>query len=215
MQGVNLYFKGKANRDETIRDLLNNEGMNSAAEIVIAGCSAGGLGVYLGIDQIANIIHNVSSKIIVRGLVDSGYFMEYSSDYPTEVTHHSYGKDESVVDGLMDYARGMRNVFDFANIMPGTHPACIAAHTHSLVKSTTPTTSKGSGSKTNSKRNSKGKNTSPTNNSSSNIVIKTVAKTFSTTKYGVPAAGTASDCIFAANVVPYIKTPLFSLQVES
>ena len=37
----NLYFKGKANRDATIRHLLDS-GMKEATDVVIAGCSAGG-----------------------------------------------------------------------------------------------------------------------------------------------------------------------------
>lgn len=39
---MKLYFKGKQNRDATIQQLLQSEGMNNATDIVISGCSAGG-----------------------------------------------------------------------------------------------------------------------------------------------------------------------------
>ena len=52
-----LYFHGQVNRDETIRQLLNRDGMHEATEIVVTGCSSAGLAIYYGIDAIADIIH--------------------------------------------------------------------------------------------------------------------------------------------------------------
>jgi hypothetical protein len=42
---MELYFYGKRNRDETIKSVLL-KGMKDAEEIVISGCSAGGLNDY-------------------------------------------------------------------------------------------------------------------------------------------------------------------------
>lgn len=71
--------------------------MTSATEIVISGCSAGGiatlfkyegynkpvysgLGVYLGIDPMRDQILESNAAIKVRAMSDSGYFLSYSSD---------------------------------------------------------------------------------------------------------------------------------------
>lgn len=104
--------------------------MHSASVIVLSGCSAGGLGIYLGVDQLASLIHRANPRIIVRGLADSGFFLDYSSSYRTPVTHMPYGKDEASVGGLLNYGGAMRQVFSFTNMSSGTHPACLAAHLH-------------------------------------------------------------------------------------
>ena len=51
-----LYFRGRHNRDATIATLLHYFGMNEATHVVVAGCSAGGLGVFLGLDHVAAMI---------------------------------------------------------------------------------------------------------------------------------------------------------------
>lgn len=51
-----IHFRGKHNRDGTIHHLLHSSGMNAASDIVIGGCSAGALGVFLGLDAMAGQI---------------------------------------------------------------------------------------------------------------------------------------------------------------
>ena len=48
IQGKVLYFKGKHIREQIILSLLGL-GMSDASEVVISGCSAGAVGIYLGI----------------------------------------------------------------------------------------------------------------------------------------------------------------------
>lgn len=75
-----LYFKGQINRDITMKQLLIIEDMIYAKEIILSGCSAGGLAIYYGIDAMKNIIHHIQSTIynqsksLVIGLADSGFF---------------------------------------------------------------------------------------------------------------------------------------------
>ncbi|KAJ1403081.1 protein notum [Ochromonadaceae sp. CCMP2298] len=76
-----LYFKGRTNRDETVRGLLR-EGMKTASEVVFMGGSAGALGVILGIDAMAHIGGNAT----VRGLADSGFFLKYTPKQPNNST---------------------------------------------------------------------------------------------------------------------------------
>ena len=54
------------------RDLLRF-GIGEATNVVVAGCSAGGLSVFLNIDSIARLLP-VSAR--VRGVADAGYFID-------------------------------------------------------------------------------------------------------------------------------------------
>ena len=117
-----LFFKGKFNRDETIKSLLFEYGMKYASDVVISGCSAGGLGIFLGIDQMTSIIHSVNSSIQVKAIADSGFFLDYSSD-DKWISENKY--PEALVGNKMDYSKSMKNVFDFANVSSGANPKCI------------------------------------------------------------------------------------------
>ncbi|KAJ1417801.1 Pectinacetylesterase-domain-containing protein [Ochromonadaceae sp. CCMP2298] len=130
--GTTLHFRGKANRDETIKSLIQSEGMKAAAEVVIIGGSAGGLGIFLGIDAMADIIHReVGQTVVVRGLPDSGYFLKYTSNKPVQLTHLKEGRDEAFSNGLMDYKQSMQDLFHFANVSSGTNAECLAAQLRS------------------------------------------------------------------------------------
>jgi hypothetical protein len=151
--------------------------LSGATEVVIAGSSAGGLGMLLGIDQIAEQLQGLAAQrgnhhITIRGLVDSGFFVEHTSDYPVEVTHHVMAaQDEAVTEKtieingnkIIDYAKAMRDVFSFANISAGAHPGCL--HAHRSARST----------------------------------------------HGFLPQ---SDCIFAAHLIPHLRTPVFFIQPQ-
>ena len=138
--------------------------MTSASEIVITGCSAGALGVYLGIDQMVGLIHSNGSnspssssdasssraRPIIRALADSGFFLEYTSSFKGETSPYGAVNKKT---GFMDYANAMRDVFQFTNMSSGAHSKCLKTHSHS-----------------------------------------------------------PSDCVFAANLLPHIETPIFLLQ---
>jgi hypothetical protein len=191
------------NRDETIRSLFNlptsmhyrtmvdgvstdvnvvGATMATAEEVVIGGCSAGALGVLLGVDQVADIIRNTAAvhgnhAVAVRGFVDSGYFMDYTSDFKGIETHYPYGKDDAVTattkrvghNSNVNYPVAMRDVFQFANISAGANPACLKHHA------------------------------SPQRTLRLNESLNFPPE---------------SECIFAANLVPHIQTPMFLLQPQ-
>ena len=120
--GQQLFFKGKYNRDETIKAMLLQHGMKYASDVAISGCSAGGLGIYLGIDQMTSIIHSVNSSIQVKAISDSGFFSDYSSDEKW-MSENKY--PEALIGNRMDFSQSMRHVFSFANVSAGANPQCI------------------------------------------------------------------------------------------
>jgi len=72
VEGTPVFYRGRRIRDAAIAFLLQNAGMSSADEIVVSGTSAGGLAVYLNIDQIAEQLPDGAR---VRGLASAGYFL--------------------------------------------------------------------------------------------------------------------------------------------
>lgn len=102
--------------------------MDKATEVVIGGCSAGGLAVYLGIDQMSSIIREINPSASVRGLADSGIFLDHSSKHAAKVTYQKYGRDEASINGMMDYGSAMKSIYTLMNITSGTNPACLNAH---------------------------------------------------------------------------------------
>jgi hypothetical protein len=99
--------------------------MKYASEIVISGCSAGGLGIYLGIDQMAAIVKAANQSIKVSAMADSGFFPDYTSD-DNWMTENQY--PEALIGDRMDFSTSMKNVFKFANVSSGAHPKCIATN---------------------------------------------------------------------------------------
>jgi hypothetical protein len=100
--------------------------MKSATEVLISGCSAGGLGVLLGLDAMADMIHEANRSIKVRGLTNSGYFVDYTGDQ--YYVKREDWKEEAVFNGILDYSGNMRKVFTFANMSAGAHPTCLQQH---------------------------------------------------------------------------------------
>ena len=84
-----IHIRGRAILDAVIDDLLANRGMGPAAAalsrgdaastgasmVVVGGCSAGGMAVYLNCDHWAARIDSVNPTTQTRCLADSGFFM--------------------------------------------------------------------------------------------------------------------------------------------
>jgi hypothetical protein len=153
-----LYFRGRSNRDSTILSLLHENGMKNAAEIVISGCSAGGLGIYLGLDHISSIIKGANPTARVRGLSDSGFFLDHTGDKDFSKPRTGMTKYEAHINGVLDYATIMRQVYNFMNISAGANRRCVMKERENTI------------------------------------------------------AGDSSNCIFAQNLAPHIRTPLFAVQ---
>ncbi|GFR63606.1 palmitoleoyl-protein carboxylesterase NOTUM [Elysia marginata] len=72
---MKFSFMGSLILDEVFNELLQ-KGMRRAQTVLIAGTSAGATGVLVNIDRIADLIHARKPSVDVRGLVDSGWFLD-------------------------------------------------------------------------------------------------------------------------------------------
>lgn len=68
-------FMGSQIIREVIKDLVP-KGLKQAKVVMLAGTSAGGTGVLLNIDKVSSLLEQQGAEAQVRGLVDSGWFLE-------------------------------------------------------------------------------------------------------------------------------------------
>lgn len=101
-----LYFHGLPIREAVVASLRANYGFSDATDLVIGGCSAGGLAAYLHVDWYAQQV----PKANARGLPDSGFFLD-----------GNYTRD-----GKPDYEWRMSNLYQFMNSSASLIPACNA-----------------------------------------------------------------------------------------
>eukprot|EP00042_Codosiga_hollandica_P055950 m.794540 g.794540 ORF g.794540 m.794540 type:complete len:405 (-) comp59238_c0_seq16:80-1294(-) len=106
VNGKTLYFRGKRGLDAVIQSLIGS-GMGQATDVVVAGCSAGGLATYFHSDYIASFFPTA----IVKAMPVSGFFLNVTN-----------------LVGASVYGEQMANVFSFQNSTGGVHPACLAAN---------------------------------------------------------------------------------------
>lgn len=109
--GTTLHFRGRAILDAEIKSLLFDRGMDKATDVVVSGCSAGGLATYLHCDHWADAIGKATKgRAKVACMPDSGFFLD---------------EDRSPT-----YGSKMRNVFKFQQSSAnGLNAACFSAHT--------------------------------------------------------------------------------------
>eukprot|EP01127_Copromyxa_protea_P000669 TRINITY_DN10572_c0_g1_i1.p1 TRINITY_DN10572_c0_g1~~TRINITY_DN10572_c0_g1_i1.p1 ORF type:complete len:364 (+),score=65.55 TRINITY_DN10572_c0_g1_i1:74-1093(+) len=103
-----LYFRGFYNLHAYMNSLETKNILN-ATEVVISGCSAGGLATYLHVDWWAS---HFSSSVKVRGLPDSGFFLDYNSPLAN----------------VPQYGTNLRWVFKEMNCTFGVNQDCIKAN---------------------------------------------------------------------------------------
>lgn len=61
-------------------------GRSTGAELLLAGSSAGGLGVMINLDRINQFLHQEKNlKVTVRGVSDSGWFLDREPYIPSAV----------------------------------------------------------------------------------------------------------------------------------
>lgn len=72
-------FLGARIIDQVIEDLWQKRGLNRAENLTLAGSSAGGTGVMLNIDRVAENLRAKGADIHVKGIVDSGWFLDNES----------------------------------------------------------------------------------------------------------------------------------------
>ncbi|XP_043946489.1 carboxylesterase notum2-like [Protopterus annectens] len=81
---VEYSFMGSLIIREVIKDLIPR-GIKQSKVVMLAGTSAGGMGVLLNIERVASLLEQSSTDgIQVRGLVDSGWFLDSKQHRQTE-----------------------------------------------------------------------------------------------------------------------------------
>jgi len=98
----NLYFRGAYVLQGFQTDLLDNHGLSEATDVVISGCSAGGLSTFLHVDQWRMVIPNTARVV---GMPDSGFFLDYETQ--------------------MEYSSNMQWVFTQQNASVGVDADCL------------------------------------------------------------------------------------------
>ncbi|KAL3053706.1 palmitoleoyl-protein carboxylesterase notum1a [Trematomus bernacchii] len=79
-------FMGSLIIQEVVKDLLN-KGLDNAKVLLLAGSSAGGTGVLLNVDHVAELLEGLGhTGIQVRGLSDSGWFLDNKQYSCTDCT---------------------------------------------------------------------------------------------------------------------------------
>merc|ERR1712166_141361 len=126
-KGTTLHWRGMHVREAIAADLFTNRGLAKATDLVVSGCSAGGLATYLHTDQWCDALHTKNPQAKCVGLPDSGFFLDFQD--PTATC-----SPESLVTPLLgrtvdgDYHCGLKWTFDIQNATAGVNSDCIAAH---------------------------------------------------------------------------------------
>mmetsp|Transcript_81905 Transcript_81905/g.155512 ORF Transcript_81905/g.155512 Transcript_81905/m.155512 type:complete len:461 (-) Transcript_81905:140-1522(-) len=105
-----LYFRGKRIIEATLQTLLTL-GLDKAENVLLSGCSAGGLATFLHTDHVYNWL--LSAKVPMkkfRSAPMSGFFLLHNT-----------------VDNKPVYPEQMKSIFELANSTNGLNARCIAA----------------------------------------------------------------------------------------
>jgi len=127
-KGKTLYWRGKRIREAIAKDLMEKRGLHEATDLVVSGCSAGGLATYLHTDQWCDFLKATNPAAKCVGLPDSGFFLDYQD--PTVAC----SPESSVKDGLLgqtingDYHCGLKWTYTIQNATAGINQDCVAAH---------------------------------------------------------------------------------------
>lgn len=111
VNGKPLYFRGRRILDAVIRTLLTqNFGLGNAANILLTGCSAGGLAAYLHADYVYSLVQSFPSLVRYKVAPISGFFLLQNN-----------------IAGIPVYPTEMQSIFNLANSTNGLNTNCIAA----------------------------------------------------------------------------------------
>ncbi|CAN7982111.1 unnamed protein product [Ixodes pacificus] len=93
-------FMGSLIVQEVILELLDR-GLYEAKMLLLAGSSAGGAGVLLNVDRVADLLGSLGSRVKVRGVADSGWFLDNEPFEPRECLEpHSCAPLEVIKRGM-------------------------------------------------------------------------------------------------------------------
>jgi len=127
-KGSTLYFRGSRIREAAAQDLVASHGLGRATDVVISGCSAGGLATFLHSDQWCDMLKAANPSVKCVGLPDSGFFLDYQ-DPEVPCSPESGPKEHLLRDTINgNYHCGLKWTFTVQNATSGVHPDCVAAH---------------------------------------------------------------------------------------
>lgn len=109
VNGTKLYFRGHRILTQVIAYLQAHFGMSQATEVLLSGCSAGGLSTYLHADYVASLLPATVKRY--KAAAVSGFFLNHTN-----------------VDGVPVYPQQMVNVFRMQNCTNGVNARCISAN---------------------------------------------------------------------------------------
>ena len=72
-----VAYRGSFIRDALVAHLASAHGLAAATDVIVGGCSAGGLAVYLGLDTVAAQIRQHAPTARVTGIADAGFFLDH------------------------------------------------------------------------------------------------------------------------------------------
>lgn len=102
--GRSLYFRGMANLKAAMLDLVSNYGLGQAEQVLLTGCSAGGLSTFL---QAARVQSYLPAAATFKAAPGSGFFLLNAN-----------------VNGEPVYPQEMQSIYGLANSSAGVVPQC-------------------------------------------------------------------------------------------
>jgi STAM-binding protein len=113
---------------------LLTKGLSMATDVVVSGCSAGGLATFLHTDQWCDALAT-DAKALSKcvGLPDSGFFLDYQSPLapgkplPSLVEEAGASSRRALTTPAGNYHAGLRWCFEAFNASAGVNQDCIAA----------------------------------------------------------------------------------------
>lgn len=126
-----LHYRGKANLDAVLDDLSANHGMKTATEVVLSGCSAGGMACYLHCDYVAEYVQGKSPGVRSACICDAGIFRDVPTVEGKQIMRERY----------TDMVAGMNSSLpeNCLKSPPAGDPALCAFSEHALATTKTPT----------------------------------------------------------------------------
>jgi len=109
-QGYQLHFKGGFIREAFMDALLREHGLASASEVVLSGCSAGGLATFLHADWWRL---SLPASAFLVAVPDSGFFVDWSKTTAGNMT--------------LAFGPMMRRIFHHFNASSGVDADCLAS----------------------------------------------------------------------------------------
>eukprot|EP00055_Hartaetosiga_balthica_P018220 m.130795 g.130795 ORF g.130795 m.130795 type:complete len:444 (+) comp9473_c0_seq5:3561-4892(+) len=110
VNGDKIFFRGRRIIDAVIQTLMGL-GLSNASEVMLTGCSAGGLATYLHADYVHGVLQSkIPSLQVFKALSISGFFLLHNT-----------------VEGKPVYPSEMAYIYQLANSTHGLNADCIAS----------------------------------------------------------------------------------------